>query len=271
MSPHQPSAFSRFGENHSIETPEQTRLEFAVAGIGSRFLALALDLIIQTLVALVLVIAAAMIGVSGLRRLIPQGSLWSTAVLIALFFVLQFGYFAIFEILWSGQTPGKRNVGIRVVKDSGRPLTAAETIGRNLLRIVDQFPGFYVVAIVTALLNSQNKRLGDFVAGSLVIRESSLAELRPDWPDSHTTQAPSLLGADRLSIEDLTLLETFLARRSELPADVRSRMADGILLRLKQRPPSSIESQLSTESILERLAYERRSRGSSNKDRRTWV
>ena len=106
MSPHQPSAFSRFGENHSIETPEQTRLEFAVAGIGSRFLALALDLIIQTLVAVILVIVAAMAGVSGLRRWIPQSPQWGAAVLIALFFVLHFGYFAGFEILWSGQTPG---------------------------------------------------------------------------------------------------------------------------------------------------------------------
>lgn len=261
MSPHQPSALNRFGENHTIETPEQTRLEFAVAGIGSRFLALALDVFLQAIAALVLIIAAAMIGVSGLRRLLPQSPLWGTAVLIALFFLLQFGYFAVFEILWSGQTPGKSRVGIRVVKDSGRPLSVAETIARNLLRIVDQLPGFYAVAIVTALLNSQNKRLGDFVAGSIVIREGSLAELRPVWPDGQTSPAPSLLGADRLSIEELALIETFLSRRSELPADVRARMADGILQRLRPRLPAGAEAELSTESILERLAYDRRSSG----------
>ena len=100
---------------------------------------------------------------------------------MAVLFALYYGYFAAFEILWNGQTPGKRAAGIRVIKESGRPLSAAETIGRNLLRIVDQLPGFYAIGIVTSLLNAQNKRFGDFVAGSIVVRESSLSAMRPSW------------------------------------------------------------------------------------------
>jgi uncharacterized RDD family membrane protein YckC len=261
MSPDQPSAFSHFGEYHTIETPEQTRLEFAVAGIGSRFLALALDLIIQTALALALLIVAGVAALSGIGRLVPMGPLWGTALVVALFFALHYGYFIGFEILWSGQTPGKRKVGIRVVKDSGRPLTVSETIARNLLRLVDALPGFYAVAIVTALLNSQNKRLGDFVAGSLVIREASLAELRPAWPGAQAGQTPPLLGASRLSVEDLTLIDTFLARRSDLPDAVRSRMAAGILQRLQPKLPSGPDPELSAEAILERVAYESRSAG----------
>ena len=206
-------------------------------------------------------IVVVVVGLTGLGRLIPQGGLWVAAVAIALFFVLHYGYFIGFEILWNGQTPGKRTVGIRVVKDSGRPLTAAETIARNLLRIVDEMPGFYSVAIVTALLNSQNKRLGDFVAGSLVIREASLQDMRPAWSSPQTGPASALLGADRLSVEDLTLIDTFLARRSELPADVRTRMAAGILERLRPKLPPSAESELSAEATLDRLAYERRTSG----------
>jgi uncharacterized RDD family membrane protein YckC len=261
MSPHQPSALSRFDENHTIETPEQVRLEFAVAGIGSRFLALTIDFGFQALGALGVLLIVWLASWLGVGRLLPQAALWGTAVLIALFFGLHFGYFIAFEILWCGQTPGKRKVGIRVVKDSGRPLTASETIGRNLLRLVDQLPGFYAVGIVTALLNSRNRRLGDFVAGALVIREGSLAEMRPVWTSGQTEQAPSLPGADLLSAEHLALLDTFLARRSELPANVRSRMAAEILRRLPLKLPPGVESELSAESILERLARERRATG----------
>ena len=261
MSPDQPSAFGRFGESHTIETPEQTRLEFAAVGIGSRFLALVIDLLIQSVVAIVLLAAAALLGLFTRPQLGPRGPLWIGAAAVLAIFTLHYGYFAVFEILWSGQTPGKRRVGIRVVKDSGRPLTASESIGRNLMRIVDQLPGFYAVAIVTAMLNPQNRRLGDMVAGSLVIREGSLADLRPDWPSSQATQPPAFLSAVRLSIEDLTLIETFFARRSELPADVRSSMAASILQRVCPKRTPTWDSGLSAESILERLAYERRSAG----------
>src|ERR1700728_4001591 len=130
-------------DKHTIETPEQLRLDFAVAGIGSRFLALAIDSLIQIAVVVLAVIALAVVGTTRLLALRGQSLVWLLAVIGVLFFLLFFGYFAIFEILWNGQTPGKRMIGIRVVKDSGRPLTAAESIGRNLLRIVDQLPGFY--------------------------------------------------------------------------------------------------------------------------------
>jgi uncharacterized RDD family membrane protein YckC len=220
-----------------------------------------LDLIIQAGLGLVLLIVAGVIAATGLGRLLPAGPIWVTALVLALVFALHYGYFIGFEILWGGQTPGKRKVGIRVVKDSGRPLTVFETIGRNLLRIVDALPGFYAVGIVTALLNSQNKRLGDFVAGSLVIREASLADLRPAWAGAQAAPAPSLLGAGRLSAEDLTLIDTFLARRSDLPDAVRSRMAAGILQRLQPKLSSSLDPALSAEAILERAAYESRSAG----------
>jgi RDD family len=177
-----------------------------------------------------------------------------------LFFLIFFGYFAIFEIAWNGQTPGKRMIGIRVVKDSGRPLTAAESIGRNLLRIVDQLPGFYAIGIVVAILNSSNKRLGDLVAGSVVVRESSLAAIKPVWQTMRTETGP-LLGGKALSIEDLALIDAFLNRRSELLPDVRSRMAAQILNQLRPKLPFHADTGLSTESVLESLAWERRSAG----------
>src|SRR5580658_331155 len=240
-------------DKHTIETPEQLRLDFAVAGIGSRFLALAIDTLIQIAVLIATIVLVGILGVGG------QRSVWVIALASAGFFLLFYGYFAFFEILWNGQTPGKRAIGIRVVKDSGRPLTAAESIGRNLLRTVDQLPFFYAVGIVSAILTSGNKRLGDLVAGSMVVRESSLAAIKPVWQTTRTETGP-FLGGKALSIEDLSLIDAFLNRRNELAPEVRSRMAAQILNQLRPKLPL-LDPRLSTESVLESLAWERRSAG----------
>jgi uncharacterized RDD family membrane protein YckC len=247
-------------DKHTIETPEQLRLDFAVAGIGSRFLALAIDTLIQIAIVVLVFIALAAFASVRVFSIRGQSSVWLMAVTGVLFFLIFFGYFAIFEIVWNGQTPGKRMIGIRVVKDSGRPLTAAESIGRNLLRIVDQLPGFYAIGIVVAILNSSNKRLGDLVAGSMVVRESSLAAIKPVWQTMRTETGP-LLGGKALSIEDLALIDAFLNRRNELLPDVRSRMAAQILNQVRPKLPFHADTGLSTESVLESLAWERRSAG----------
>ena len=248
-------------DKHSIETPEQMPLEFAIAGIGSRFLALAIDTLIQFGVGLVVVIASAVAAGIMAGRGLELSSLWVAAAVIATIFLLTFGYFAIFEIVWNGQTPGKRKVGIRVIKETGRPLTAAETIGRNFLRLVDQLPGFYAIGVLVALLNDKNKRLGDFVAGSIVVRETPFEAVKPLWSG---VEAASLGAAGpAISLEDLTLIETFLNRRHELAPDVRSRMAGEILERIKARTEVDGGGQLSAESLLEALAHQRRGAGYS--------
>jgi len=252
-------------DQHTIETPEQMSLDLPMAGIGSRFLAIAVDTLIQIGIGLVALIVVGLLGVTGALSGIQQGSVWLVAGLVLVIFLLMYGYFAIFEIIWNGQTPGKRIAGIRVVKDSGRPLTAAETIGRNLFRIVDNLPGFYAVGVLVALLNAKNKRIGDFIAGSIVVREASLSELKPVWQTPGETVALSgpTLGGARLSIEDLGLIDTFLNRRHNLAPEVRSRMAHQILNRLKPKLLLPDDDNLSVESILESLAYERRSTGNS--------
>ncbi len=252
----QPDPATVLFDKHTIETPEQLRLDFAVAGIGSRFLALVIDTLIQIAVLIATIVLIGILGVRGER------SVWVIALASLGFFLLFYGYFAFFEILWNGQTPGKRAIGIRVVKDSGRPLTAAESIGRNLLRTVDQLPLFYAVGIASALLTSGNKRLGDLVAGSMVVRESSLAAIKPIWQATRAGN-DAVLGGNALSIEDLALIDAFLNRRNELDPDVRSRMAWQILSQLSPKLPSPPVPGSSTESILESLAWERRSAGGS--------
>jgi uncharacterized RDD family membrane protein YckC len=246
-------------DKHTIETPEQIGLDFALAGVGSRFLAILIDTIIQTVTGVVVFIAFVLV-VAVLGRGSGGPSVWLIALGALSAFLLLYGYFAIFEIVLNGQTPGKRIIGIRVIKESGRPLTPAETIGRNLMRIIDQLPAMYAIGLVTMFLNGSNKRLGDLVAGSIVIRESKKDKEAP-WlamQSSQPTASPRVYpGAQRISVEDLRLMDTFLNRRNDMEADLRSRMANQILARLKAQIEIPDDGR-PAEEIIETLARERR-------------
>ncbi|MGB9334921.1 MAG: RDD family protein [Candidatus Acidiferrales bacterium] len=245
-----------YADKLTIETPEQTDLEFNIAGVGSRFLALALDTLIQIVAIIVFVFGGAVI----FRAMLPfeSGATWAIALLWVALFLIFIGYFAIFEAIWNGQTPGKRIIRIRVIKDTGRPIAPSEAVARNLMRLVDQMPVFlYGVGIVSALISRQNKRLGDFVAGTIVVHEQELRDFRPLWQASANTSTVSY-GAEKLTAEEFSLIETFLNRREALPPDVRFRMAEQIATSIKQKlsvPPAMMPT---SEKLLEAVAAERR-------------
>src|SRR4029077_4566572 len=163
----------------TIETPEQIALEFTLAGIGSRGLAVAIDSLLQIAFLIVLGVVAGIVVYVGF---FPQeGKQFVYAILIFILFLVRFGYFAFFETIWNGRTPGKRWTHLRVITDSGRPLGAQAAILRNLMRIVDELPILYAVGIVTSLISPQNKRVGDYIAGTVVIREKILQDGRTLW------------------------------------------------------------------------------------------
>ena len=226
-----------------IDTPEQVELQFAVAGIGSRFVAQLLDMLIicVTLVieALLFVWAASNAPQTQSAALDTAGK-WFVAILIFLNFAFVVGYFALFEAYWHGQTPGKRVMKLRVIKDSGRQITFFEALARNLMRVVDYLPGLYLVGVITMLCNKQNKRLGDMVAGTLVVHEAR--EEQPLLPQHNaflpvkeaTWQTPvvsSMFAADavaKLKPADLVVIDAFFARALDLDLDVRAAMAQRI-------------------------------------------
>jgi uncharacterized RDD family membrane protein YckC len=140
----------------NIETPEQVDLRLPIAGIGSRFLAILADTILQIAVEIALIflyflfVSAASRGRLG--NITDTAGKWLVAAMVLFNFLLYWGYFALFEAFWNGQTPGKRLVKIRVIKDSGRQITLFEALARNLVRIVDMIPpNFYLVGLVTML------------------------------------------------------------------------------------------------------------------------
>jgi uncharacterized RDD family membrane protein YckC len=255
---HRPGGPHRaYDERHVIDTPEQTQIEFTLAGVGSRALALMIDTLLQAAVVAV-GFALTFLFWTRLVNSIRSAGMWLAAGLIVCGFVLYYGYFALFEIFWNGQTPGKRKIGIRVVKDSGRRLGPLETLARNLMRIVDQLPGFYAVGVLVALLNAQNRRLGDFVAGAIVVCERPSSAMRPDfYAEAAEIRIAGPLGAERLSDEEVVLIESFLQRRWELEAGIRWRLANEIFRRVQGKLMVS-PNEDGIEHLLEAAIYERR-------------
>jgi uncharacterized RDD family membrane protein YckC len=238
-------------EHLSIDTPEQIAVEFPLAGVGSRFLAIAFDTLLQALIGVSLGIVAGLVGlaVSTVNR---SAAPWVLAVALLGFFVVYMGYFAVFEALWRGQTPGKRLVGLRVIDVSGSPVTVYAAILRNVIRIVDQIPGIYAVGIVSVLVTSRQQRLGDLAAGTVVVHERTETLVVP----STTVAAGARMGAHRLTADDLFVMESFLRRRGDLDPVLRLDTARRIAQRMAAK--LQIESTDDEERLIERLAAEYR-------------
>jgi len=222
-----------------IDTPEQVELQFAVAGIGSRFVAQLLDIILIAGVLIIELLFFAWVGSSAPQSgPLDTAGKWFVAVLIFLNFAFVVGYFALFEAYWHGQTPGKRVMKLRAIKDSGRQITFFEALARNVVRLIDYMPSLYLVGVITMLCNKQNKRLGDLAAGTLVVHESRdeqplLPQHNAFLPARETVEwkspvVPSLFAADavaKLKAADLVVIDTFFARALDLDVEVRAAMA----------------------------------------------
>lgn len=239
----------------TIETPEQIPLEFPLAGIGSRFLAIALDTLIQVLGFLMIVFVAEILLPTA-ARFTPRALTWAAAIFFLCVFILYSGYYALFEVFWNGQTPGKRLVRLRVISDSGRPITVYEAVVRNLLRIIDQLPGLYVVGIISVFLTARNKRLGDIVAGTVVVHEKAMQDSQPDFFAAAASTA--LSSGLQITAEELELIERFLQRRYDLSPEVRRQSAEQIAGRLRARLGAAQDGAASPEDYLESLARQKR-------------
>lgn len=258
-------------DEHAINTPEQVDLRFPLAGIGSRFLALLLDFAIQFAanILLVIIVAVALAATSkagALNRMSEAAGKWFVAGIILIYFLLFWGYFSLFEAFSNGQTPGKRVLKIRVIKDSGRQITFFEALARNLLRVVDALPGVYLVGVLSILLTKSNKRLGDLVADTLVVHERvdnfagylavPFAAGRLDNPAA--ADLPGGLSADRIALlrgDDLRLIDSYLARAFALPMETRANLASRLLDGLCRRMEVAVPTESAPERTLEAIAH----------------
>jgi uncharacterized RDD family membrane protein YckC len=262
----------KFGDQLSIDTPELVALEFPLAGIGSRFIAILIDSLLQGATVLALIFGA-MLFLPSLLKFEAASAKWFIAMMILVPFLLQWGYFALFEAFWNGQTPGKRVAKIRVIQQSGRAITLFESLARNLVRIIDFLPTSYITGVISIFVTSRNQRLGDLVAGTLVVHESQLppsstlsntrlfTETAPQSPVAPRATSLPADALSRLTTADLQAIETFLERRLDMALEVRQslavRLAGSTAARMKTPPPATMHP----ETFLEEVAYGVRSLG----------
>ena len=260
-------------ENLTIETPEHVELHFALASIGNRFIACAIDHAIQILSIILTSVLAYRLS-NGARRVgdkvvsgFSEGNLWIIALSIMAAFVLFFGYFVFFETVWSGQTPGKRWLKLRVIREDGRPISFFEAMVRNLLRVVDFIvPPFYSIGLISVFATDRDQRVGDLVAGTVVVRERgaeapAFAEVFASPvsdPALRRTCKPVLFTADvnKLTEQEIVVVESFLRRRWDLKDYPRQWMAWRVSMPIlfKLRPQYDLAT-FTYEGFLEELLH----------------
>ncbi len=239
--------------SRTIVTPEAVPLDVDVAGLGSRMIALIVDLLIQ--VALLVLVSLAFSAADG----------HGTGIVIAYLivgFTIVWGYFPLFEGLWNGRTPGKRAESLRVVRADGRPVTFAAVLVRNLVRFVDAIPGTYAVGAVAVLLTRRSQRLGDLAAGTIVIRERKSPPPAPLDLAPLSTSAEAGRGVDpaKLGEPDYALIRSFLQRRSALDQAARAHLASQVAGAIRARVGLPVRPDVEDERFLEALAVAYRDR-----------
>jgi uncharacterized RDD family membrane protein YckC len=248
----------------TLKTPESVELEFNLAGIGNRTIALFLDnLIVWTVFTIVAFLASqALDGLTAMGLNPSNAALqWLGAIGILLSFAWFVGYFALFETLWKGQTPGKRLTKIRVIGHDGRPLQIYQATLRAVMRPLDDwlFLGFFFV-----LFGKQEKRLGDWVGNTIVIQDEQPKIGSSQLPFSGRAQGIAdriQMNADmsQLRPDDFAIIKEFLQRRITLAATAREKLSQQLADQAKSRLDiQALEFTEPAEVVLEGLylAYE---------------
>jgi len=243
-----------------VETPEQIALAYSVAGIGSRGAAAAIDAIISIVMLLVLGFFAGMAAsYSGISLgTVSPSTAWVIAAYVIAQFVVTWGYYVVFEGIWDGQTPGKRFMHLRVVRDGGFSVTFAASAVRNLLRVIDAL-GVYLVGIIVVMLNDSRKRLGDIVAGTFVIKEERVKPHSAERQSQRMQNSTSVFA--RLSDEEYAVLDRYMERRTTLETTHRDAIVARFGKRFEQYLPSTSESTIRA-SLLRLYESERDARAS---------
>ncbi len=215
-----------------IRTPEQVTITLPLAGVGTRMLAAVLDALIIVGTILVFVYLAVLVG--GAIAYQPDSgaanSVLGALALLAVFFFV-FGYYAALELLWDGQTVGKRALHLRVLRDDGTPADAASVLARTVVRLIDFLPVGYLVGLVTMIADGRARRLGDIVGGTVVVRERDSA---PTLREIALGAEPAALGPPQpgqeapvqlLTADEIAASREFLRRAPTFPLPERAALA----------------------------------------------
>jgi uncharacterized RDD family membrane protein YckC len=234
----------------AIETPEHVQFTLELAGLGSRFVALLVDLGVQ------FVLLAVLIGIAlrwGDYLQAPRTFVF-LLVLASFSTLFSLAYFTVLEVAWRGQTVGKRLTGLRVVRLNGSSIGFTEAALRNLLRLLDGLPGLYLVGALFIFFSRNCQRVGDLAAGTVVVRERFAA------PPSRVSRVPETAEEEarggrwrrQLRPEERRFLEQFMERRGELEPTARRGLAEQLASRLREQEPGAFAGY-TAEQVLEEV------------------
>lgn len=260
-----PAPAETLDQRVDVETPEQVVLSYTIAGIASRGAAALIDYAVLSVMMLLLVLAIVPFA-SQLRSIA-----WPLAIFTVVAFCIYWGYYVLFEGLWDGQTPGKRQLGLRVVRDGGYSITFGASAVRNLVRFIDMQPGVvfgaYSIGILSAVLSRSGKRLGDYAAGTIVVRERAVAISSGDSPPVTATTAAEPAGAlaAALTDDEYALLDRYMARRNSLDVNRRAQFAEQLAVRFRDRLPGVSGSDSAVLATLYEHERAARARGAAGR------
>ncbi|MFH0925478.1 MAG: RDD family protein [bacterium] len=210
----------------SLTTPEGVTFSLNLASPGSRFLALLIDFLF------IITITSTINTLGGIFSLIRHEFYITFAVISQ--FLIGWGYFIIFEWYYQGQTPGKKLFGLRVIDRNGFQLTFQQIILRNFFRIVDSLPALYLFGGFICMISSKYQRIGDIVAGTIVIFDShftlpNINHITPDKFNSFYTY-PHLISRARqqISPRESSILLKALLRRDKLQPESRVELYESL-------------------------------------------
>jgi uncharacterized RDD family membrane protein YckC len=210
----------------AVETPEHVQFGFHVAGPARRGLAYVVDLCLRGFIGVVLAMCAMLAGIK------PSGS---TGFVFLLLFALEWGYYVVCEAFFAGSSPGKRALGLRVVKEGGYAITGPDVVLRNLLRAADFLPFGYAIGIVTMIVDGHFRRLGDLVAGTLVVIEERARVTAPVALDLRREELEALPSRPPVTSDELEAIELFLRRSGPLSQAREAELAQMLAPRLAAR------------------------------------
>jgi len=251
--------------SYRVRTPEMVDFSFPVAGLGSRFLAYLIDVLVIVAIGGAILIVTSFFTILTVGTAPFVGSAVLATAIIAFFF-LQWGYFVLWEALRDGRTPGKRALGLRTIGERGVRITLAQSTIRNVFRALDGLPslqvgpGAYFVGVVSHGASSTGQRLGDRVAGTVVVREEKRGvPKRIGFPEARYNsflEDPAIAGRISRAIraDEREVLLELLLRRDELEMATRTELFEKLARHLERRLDLPLDRFLSDEKLVMNVA-----------------
>jgi uncharacterized RDD family membrane protein YckC len=224
-----------------IETPEKIQFSYHIAEIGTRIAAYFIDELIQLLAIIIIIVTLVITGLFSKTRFDGDFFNLTAAFYMIMLFLLRWFYFVLFEVLMEGQSPGKKLMRIRVIREDGDSLDFETITLRNFLRAVDGFPVLPFTGGFVALIDSKNRRLGDIIANTIVVNEIQYNTVIPNFQvhfvyNSSQSESPVPLGMkQKLNEKELYIIRRFLNEHYKLPAAKQQEIGANLANQVRSR------------------------------------